>query len=170
MELLVVVLIVGILAAVVLPQYQRAVDKAALSCVMPMLRSLTQAQAVVAMARGGYPSYQEGNDAGSFFHFSDLAVRIPAKNWDTCRNTDMCAVTCGGRDFMIVLRNRATWANFYWTSGKLARLIFEEKNGNREFVLECNSSERCKSLALAMGGENCAYQGNRNPETTFCWQ
>ena len=169
-ELLVVVLIIGILAAVAFPQYQKAVDKAALSCVMPILRSLTQAQEVAAMKRGGYPAYQEGSDTGNFFHFSNLSVSVPAKNWDTCRNTDSCSVTCGGRDFMIVLRNRATWANFYWASGKINRLIFEDIDGNRQFVLECDDSERCKNLALTMGASNCAYQGNRNPDTTFCWQ
>ena len=53
-ELLVVVLIIGILAAVALPQYQKAVKKARLTAVLPVLKSLAQAEQQYYLAHGSY--------------------------------------------------------------------------------------------------------------------
>ena len=45
-ELLVVMLIIGILASVALPQYQKAVNKSRASTALAMLRAIHQAQEV----------------------------------------------------------------------------------------------------------------------------
>lgn len=52
LELLVVVLIIGVLVGVALPQYQVAVAKTRISALIPMLRSIQQAQEVYYMANG----------------------------------------------------------------------------------------------------------------------
>lgn len=67
MELLVVVLIIGILAAVALPQYQVAVAKSRYASAMTMVDSVWKAQQVYYMANGTY--------AG---RFEDLDISLPA--------------------------------------------------------------------------------------------
>lgn len=67
-ELLVVVLIIGILSAVALPQYQRAVEKSRAAQALTLLKSLAQAQGTYHLANGSYAT-----------QFDELSVDIP---WD----------------------------------------------------------------------------------------
>ncbi|MGN1057737.1 MAG: type IV pilin protein [Candidatus Avelusimicrobium sp.] len=55
-ELLVVVLIIGILAAAALPQYQVAVAKSRLAGVMSQVKALKQTAEVYYMTNGAYPN------------------------------------------------------------------------------------------------------------------
>ncbi len=61
-ELLVVVLIVGILAAIALPKYQQAVEKARFMQLLTVLRAIEQAQDVYIAANGSYSPDLEGLD------------------------------------------------------------------------------------------------------------
>ena len=53
-ELLVVVLIIGILSAIAVPQYQKAVLKSRFSGLMPITRAVTNAQEIYYMEHGSY--------------------------------------------------------------------------------------------------------------------
>lgn len=66
-ELLVVVLIIGVLTAIALPQYQTATDKARFATIMPLVRALKDAQERYYLANGTYT-----ND------FEQLDVQMPA--------------------------------------------------------------------------------------------
>ena len=65
-ELLVVVLIIGILAAVALPKYEQAVLKTRSMRLLPLLRSISDAENIFYMANGHYT-----------LHFSDLDIDMP---------------------------------------------------------------------------------------------
>ncbi|MGN0017359.1 MAG: type IV pilin protein [Candidatus Avelusimicrobium sp.] len=72
-ELLVVVLIIGILSAVALPQYQKAVEKSRAAQALAVLKSLAAAEQSYYMANGQYANY-----------FDELDVELPwsgAEKW-----------------------------------------------------------------------------------------
>ncbi len=58
-ELLVVVLIIGILSAVALPQYQLAVNKTRLAGVLPIMQAIKQANQVYFLENGKYTNNPE---------------------------------------------------------------------------------------------------------------
>ena len=66
-ELLVVVLIIGILAAVALPQYQKAVMKARVGAMLPVMKSIVEAEENYYLANGRYT-----------IHPSQLDIEMPA--------------------------------------------------------------------------------------------
>ncbi len=154
-ELLVVVLIIGILAAVALPQYQKAVNKTKLTCIMPLLKSLTDAQNAAALANGGYPK------SPNYFKFKDLDITIPNIP-QGCQNSDICSVKCAGRDFNLVLRNTETWANFYFWAGSLERLHYAV--GRPPYYKLTCVSDTCKQVGKAFNPQTISPDGKE-----FTW-
>ena len=61
-ELLIVVLIIGILAAVAVPQYKKAVKKASYSKMLPILMSVVEAQKIFYLQNGTYTQYLNSLD------------------------------------------------------------------------------------------------------------
>ena len=75
-ELLVVVLIIGILSAVALPQYTKAVEKSRASEGITLVRAAAQAQKAFYLANGKYTA-----------DFSDLDFTFPGNPSGSCFNT-----------------------------------------------------------------------------------
>ena len=94
-ELLVVVLIIGILSAIALPQYQKAVLKTRLATIKSITEAVAQAQEVYYLANGGYAT-----------KLSDLDVQFPGGGsvndddntityeWGNCNITDNKNTAC----------------------------------------------------------------------------
>ena len=82
-ELLVVVLIIGILSAIALPQYQKAVYKARATEAMIMIKALANAQEVYYLANGEYT-----ND------LSELDIEIPTNQIGGNLFTDKYSYAC----------------------------------------------------------------------------
>lgn len=80
-ELLVVVLIIGILSAVALPQYKKAVNKSKFNSMLPMLADIKRAEELYYMANGTYAKTWEelGYDVPSDFTFLNSSIIINYK-------------------------------------------------------------------------------------------
>ena len=122
-ELLVVVLTIGILAAVALPQYQLAVNKARFANLRTVAKTYIDAAQTYHLANGQFPKT-----------FDELSVDAPAGmeiigqgEYGTCaQNEDMyCCIsprvsgqqrngiTCGRRDYSFALRHDFADGNHY---------------------------------------------------------
>ncbi|WP_428041143.1 type IV pilin protein [Candidatus Avelusimicrobium fimicolum] len=95
-ELLVVVLIIGILVAVAVPQYQLAVMKSRVSALMPLLRSISDAEDAFYLANGYYT------------HIKNLDIALPQDYihqyadrdffWADGTYVTQCGKGCGGEN------------------------------------------------------------------------
>ena len=85
LELLVVVLIIGILASIALPQYRRAVEKSRVATMIPLMKSIATAEEAYYLANGEYTVTA-----------TDLAVDLPA----TCSEVGDGNIQKCGNDFM----------------------------------------------------------------------
>ncbi len=91
LELLVVVLIIGILAAVALPQYQRAVAKSRLTEALLYLNTLEKAVDLYIMRNG-----ISEEEVGEQLDFSKLDIELPSLTYHyvgtfSCQTSNTCA-------------------------------------------------------------------------------
>ena len=138
-ELLVVVLINGILAAIALPQYTLAVNKARFANLRTLVTSLAQASQAYYLANNQYPSNFDELDLDLPGEFS-----TPAGNSDaTCKMSNelycciipyksgswSAAVSCGKRDYSFIAHHMIYGSTTYCVT----------KQTNVDGVKLCNS-------------------------------
>ena len=93
-ELLVVVLIIGILSAIALPQYEKAVEKAKAVQAQTLLKAVAQAEQSYYLANGTYPT-----------KFDELDVQIPFTEKYNPFNYDMLTDWKSNDEWSILLYN-----------------------------------------------------------------
>jgi len=135
-EVLVVVLIIGILTSVALPQYQKAVEKSKVAKVMPLLRSVVTAQETY------YSTFNRYAET-----FDDLDISLPADfsgntKWDT---------TSGVTD----TRSNGEWSLQLYDSGTffrgvyLGRISGPYQGAGFEFIFENTSGRKTDEILCA---------------------
>lgn len=166
-ELLIVVLIIGILSAVALPQYQMAVYKTRFQKIRPLLHALSDAQEIYYMANGQYAkdwrdldialppgcsyvvhadySYDEINcpDVSiRAFHDSSAALAGRVKGCPKDKN--------GCVEYLVPSQT----GSLYW--GRKPSCIISEPGGFTEAAKEYG-----KKVCLALGGTFIPYGGGQ---------
>ena len=147
-ELLVVVLIIGILASVALPQYQKAVEKSRATEAIQMLHQLNNAMRVVCLEKYG----REFCGAGSGTSLEDnifvhLPITVPSEVYvcpdDFCFDTTNWTYSTDSQYFWAYRRDNS-YSMFIDTDGS------QGTPGN----IYCNNNEGtfCKQLC---GGDGC---------------
>lgn len=125
-ELLVVVLIIGILSAVALPQYQKAVNRAKAAEAWTLGKAFVEAGNIYLLETGGTTD-----------NLSNLSIDVPTnlKNWEV--------LTGGGtRDDM-----GSTWIQFSG-KGSLEGIVLKYSFNNQPFLgeMNCSPSDLCRQM------------------------
>ncbi len=147
-ELLVVVLIIGILSAVALPQYQRAVDKSRYVQVMTMSNSLSNAAEVYRLANGEFPMTFEDMDIEfkgelstdkTTLKLNGYVCRWYVKSASGSKDSIFCRRTEGNRDYGY-------------------RIMFEPSGLKKVYCVAATaddqSNQLCKSLGATYSFDN----------------
>ncbi len=148
-ELLVVVLIIGILSAVAMPQYTRAVEKSRATQAMTLVKSIADAQKIYYMANGTYAR-----------NFEDLDISMP---WTTTGSV----VTYGDFQYFAFVDNAAphyyiqagyiktgsrTWMiNYYLDTNKLACVASTSNAQENQFCKSFSTT----TIPCATSGFTC---------------
>ena len=144
-ELLIVVLIIGILSAVALPQYQKAVDKSRYATLMPVATDVKNAQEAFFMASAEYTDDLQNLDIqlpgtvnGNKAEFGDgVKVEVSADG-----TNDYVSASKDGLD------------------NKYVMYFAQSANFPKEIHCEAlTSSERAKKLCLGLGGTEVGANG-----------
>ena len=115
-ELLVVVLIIGILAGVALPQYEKAVWKSRNAGMKSLLRSIVDAEKVYLMANGQYAT-----------RFDQLDLDVPWKagpsgSWSACNlatdGSSQAVRVAEDKEMILNVYNNSFGVVIVWTKGK----------------------------------------------------
>ncbi len=126
-ELLVVVLIIGILAAGALPQYQKAVEKSKATQALTALHALIQAQQAYHMANGTYAK-----------HFDELDLELPWTGNETWAQATLVDDTRSNGEWSLQLwggTNGPGYSGIY-----LGRLAGKYKGGGFVYYFESQNS------------------------------
>ena len=150
-ELLVVVLIIGILSAVALPQYEKAVEKARLAAVIPIARSVKNAVEEYYLANGTYSGVK----------MEHLSISLPADC--TIPTSQPYMATC--RDFYITIDGWSSPARFVEVFNTPSSAT---KKLGWMFILDHVSDSSSSVFNNNAGGQGCVYAKNNTKMEAVC--
>ena len=155
-ELLVAVLIIGILAAVAVPQYRIAVYKSQLQAVAPIMKNVKEAEISHRLANGNYTLSFEQLDI-------DLPATIPCENDPATADYPQTKCRNFGNSFCILSDNpansiRCTIKNPLVT----LQLFFDKRYSEGFWVCWADTAKPltlqiCKAISQKNGSSNGAY-------------
>lgn len=147
MELLVVVFMIGVLAAIAFPQYEKTVLKARFVEIQEVISSYKKEAEIYYLANGDYPTY-----------WKDMDWEVPSG----CKIDDSGVrgyLYCGQKGYYIDLYDNASpnFVGFYVKGGSLQAayvqwLDVSDYPAQRE-CWAANQSPKGKALCLSMGGK-----------------
>ncbi len=142
-ELLIVVLIIGILSAVALPQYRVAVAKSRLATIIPVVRGAKDSLEMYYMANGIYPP-----DAGTDFGF-DITVPAGCTNSGTTYAND-----CHNGVIYDLLNRGEPNVQGFSTKDKVGFLMWLDHSAHpgETRCFAASSDETANSVCKSMGG------------------
>lgn len=144
-ELLVVVLIIGILAAVVLPQYQRAVGKARFSRFLPVMRAINDAQEIYRINNGEY-----SKDLGAL----DISLPAGAKT-ETATRADY-------ENFSCFLGNSPVYDSVYCVDNSYEYPKLEKYFHRKAFLCWTGNTDYGKQICQALSGRSSPTGGGES--------
>ncbi|MBR3632340.1 MAG: prepilin-type N-terminal cleavage/methylation domain-containing protein [Elusimicrobiaceae bacterium] len=138
-ELLVVVLIIGVLTAVALPQFQTAIDKSRYATLMPLAKSVASAQESYYMAAGNYSS-----------DLAYLEVQLPTTP------TGSRADIGDGTSVSLSERNNYDYVKISKNNLENSYIIYQDNSANFPGEIHCEAvkgSRRAERLCETLGGQ-----------------
>ena len=166
-EMLVVVLIIGILAGIALPQYQMAVTKAKVASILPLMRRWKDALAEWKLQHGTY--YCKDMECSDYPNGADLGVNWPS-DWNDgeCGDNSDCS-----NDIWSCETNGADDGSVYCTYKNIFQIIMSQADGEEYYCggnqgkiicapLTDEGEKICKNLGKPSGqfsGRQCTVIG-----------
>ena len=141
-ELLVVVLIIGILAAIALPQYQTAVNKSRYAGLMPMAKAVKEAEEAMIMTTGDYTD-----------QFVDLSIEVPGSISQTGKEVN----NPDGTTVVLFSNGVHDYVKATKTGLKNNYVMYFDKSPNFPGGIHCEADkndERAKQICLSYGPIN----------------
>ena len=140
-ELLVVVLIIGILASVALPQYEKAVVKSRAANAFQTIKSINDAQKIANLEKG---------TTGKVYPFQDLSVSFTDKNGNTATGYSF-----RGKDYEFQLTQYGNYANSVNDNTPI------DEPGTAVYIepSSCRQGKGCYYLGIRQGRRTCGVAG-----------
>lgn len=138
-ELLVAVLIIGILASIALPQYQKAVRRSRFAEIISVSRAVWQAQQLFKLANGEFAP-----------DFDTLGMELPG-GWKVVQNDNRVIVNNKSMSMDLSAGGLST---VYWGWGTGNALAYQQywSGGRRNCLAYAEGGEDARSLCASLGG------------------